>query len=166
MRRKMTREQQRAMFARLGDGYTPRKNRTRSNRGRNISGKVNTATIHTGRIGDKKPKPTIKHLWEGDPEGHSEAAKKGWEGRKKPISFKEELKQGWIAVRRGSDTEYTNKEKDRLVVLTRYGPGRCSVRVGTYTGAMDEFFTRSNMTEDEAEKVAQNHIRLINTGLE
>jgi len=75
-KRKMTREQQKAMFARLGEGYVPKGNRSSKKTNKSTSRNIKTSKIKTGRY------------WEGEPERHSEAAKLGWVTR-------EVYKSGW-----------------------------------------------------------------------
>ena len=51
---------------------------TRKKKNRTFARRSTSSKIHTTKIN----KPVIRHLWEGDPEGHSEAAILGWELRK------------------------------------------------------------------------------------
>lgn len=69
MSRKMTREQEKAMFARMNEGYVPKRNRSTKYRTGSTSRDIKTSEIKTSKY------------WEGDPERHSEAAKLGWELR-------------------------------------------------------------------------------------
>ena len=91
-----------------------------------------------------------------------------WETRKKEqrsLMFQKELDKGsWNATRTGSDTRYDQPGSNKTIVIDRMGKDRCTVYVDE--GSRRIFKSNDNLTEEEAQKIALNHISAINMGLE